>query len=436
MQLRRLLCCLLIAVVLASIPHAIVKGQSTTSTISGTVRCGTGCDAVDLPDGSPIDADFRIVAVMTIALDPNTGSPNPDLPTTNADTSFDASALGQYKLQGLLPGIYDLYAYANGYQTTLFAQGVEVHEGQNLSYDAYVKPCSSSGCLTPSNTTAETTTISPSNITQQPALVLVVIAVVVVIGSMYLFSRRKEQPKVVKAKKKIAKAKVPKKAFQPLSNLKAILVVIGTITTLFALVHAGQSFAQLYYTPLLSYSVTRETSSVIPLDSIMFLTYVITIRNDQFRNSNEITVVVSTDGNLTDQYQFSSSSQLFFWQDYSQLHDCDLNGSAGASCFYAGSGFIMQIPSVPALTRFSFAFNATMPNPSVMFTYNGLVQVPSNVSVASDNVLVPEYSSVYQAEVTGTQTVFCLYSAILVGVPIAVAVGGLWAIRKYQRATA
>ena len=109
MQLRKLLSCLLIVVVLASIPHVIVMGQST-STISGTVRCGTGCDAIDLPDGSPIDANFRIVAVMTVALDPNTGSPRPDLPTTNADTSFDASALGQYELRGLLPGIYDLYA--------------------------------------------------------------------------------------------------------------------------------------------------------------------------------------------------------------------------------------------------------------------------------------------------------------------------------------
>ena len=84
----------------------------------------------------------------------------------------------------------------------------------------------------------------------------------------------------------------------------------------------------------------------------------------------------------------------------------------------------MEIPRVPALTEFSFAFNATMPNPPVMFTYNGLVPVPSNVSVTSDNVSVPEYSAAYQAKVTGTQTVFCLYSAILVGAPIAVAVEG------------
>jgi len=145
MQLRKLLSCLLIGMVLVSIPHAIVKGQ-LTSTISGTIRCGTACDTVGLSDGSPINVGGRVVAVMTIPFDPNTGDPRPDLPTTNAQASFDGSAHGQYELQGVLPGIYDLYASANGYRTVLVVSGFTVHPGESLSYDAYLTPCPPSGC--------------------------------------------------------------------------------------------------------------------------------------------------------------------------------------------------------------------------------------------------------------------------------------------------
>ena len=126
---------------------AIVNGQSNEySTITGTVRCGGVCDTVGLSYGSPINAAGRIVAHMTMALDPYTGSTRPDLPTTDAQTSFDASAHGHYELQGLLPGIYDLYAFASGYQTVLVASGVTVHPGQSLSFDAYMTPCPPNGC--------------------------------------------------------------------------------------------------------------------------------------------------------------------------------------------------------------------------------------------------------------------------------------------------
>jgi hypothetical protein len=75
-----------------------------------------------------------------MALDPKTGYPRPDLPLTNAQASFDALAHGQYVLQGLLPGSYDLYVYANGYQPVRVASGFTVHAGQSLHYDAYVTP--------------------------------------------------------------------------------------------------------------------------------------------------------------------------------------------------------------------------------------------------------------------------------------------------------
>jgi hypothetical protein len=90
---------------------------------------------------------------MTMALDPLTYAPNPDLSTTDVNTTFDASAQGHYELQGLLPGIFDLYVFANGYQTALFASGVTVHSGQNLSYDAYVTVTSISTVTSTSTTT-------------------------------------------------------------------------------------------------------------------------------------------------------------------------------------------------------------------------------------------------------------------------------------------
>lgn len=127
--------------------NVIVNGQSGNSSISGTVRCGgDACFAVGLAYGDPINAAGKVVAIMTTALDPNTGYARPDLPTTNAQALFEVSAHGHYMLQGLLPGVYDLYAAANGYHTTLVESGFTVHVGQSLFLDAYVTPCPIIGC--------------------------------------------------------------------------------------------------------------------------------------------------------------------------------------------------------------------------------------------------------------------------------------------------
>ena len=223
MQLRKLLFCLLIGVALASAPYAIVNGQYT-STISGTVRCGGGCDTVGLVYGEPINVAGRIVAVMTTALDPNTGAARPDLPVQNAQTSFDATANGRYELQGVEPGIFDLYVQATGYPNTLFASGVTVLANQNLSIDAYVAPqgytvsiasSTTQVSLTYSSTPSavistpslqmpqppQQTATQSTNNTQQLVLALAFIAAVV-IGAAFLYARRKQQPKVKKTKAK------------------------------------------------------------------------------------------------------------------------------------------------------------------------------------------------------------------------------------------
>jgi len=155
MPLRRLLSCLLFAVVLVSVPYLIVRGQSATGTISGTILCGGGCGTVGLSFGQPINVAGNVYAEMSEVLDPYTGyaltmcpAGPPGQPSampgcTNAQTSFSASANGQYELQGLLPGIYTLYVSADGFPEIVFASGVTVNPGQTLSINAYV--CSSSG---------------------------------------------------------------------------------------------------------------------------------------------------------------------------------------------------------------------------------------------------------------------------------------------------
>ena len=56
---------------------------------------------------------------MTTRLDPYTGQARPDLPTVDAVGYFNATAQGHYEVEGLAPGVYDLYASAAGYPQTL-----------------------------------------------------------------------------------------------------------------------------------------------------------------------------------------------------------------------------------------------------------------------------------------------------------------------------
>jgi len=154
MELRKLLFCLLIAVVLVSAQYAIVKGQPATGSVSGTILCGGGCGTVGLSFGEPINVAGTVYAHMSEVLDPYTGyalticpAGPPGQPSTlpgctNSQTSFAANANGGYTLE-LEPGIYILYVSATGFPVIVFASGVTVYPGQSLSIDAYV--CSSSG---------------------------------------------------------------------------------------------------------------------------------------------------------------------------------------------------------------------------------------------------------------------------------------------------
>jgi hypothetical protein len=106
---------------------AIASGQSSGyATILGTISCS----------GQPVRSGGMVEAIMITALDPYTGQPVMGGPLTNAQASIDFS--GHYKLQGLNPGIYDLYASANGFKPVLFASSITVLSGQSLHFDGSV----------------------------------------------------------------------------------------------------------------------------------------------------------------------------------------------------------------------------------------------------------------------------------------------------------
>ena len=118
-------------------PVMLVKGEVDPAIVTGTVRYG-GYNASLY--GLPIQEAGRVLAKMTMRLDPYTGQQRPDLPTIDAVGYFNATAFGHYEVEGMAPGIYDLYASAAGYPQTLVQSGFTVLKGQSLHFDAYLQP--------------------------------------------------------------------------------------------------------------------------------------------------------------------------------------------------------------------------------------------------------------------------------------------------------
>ena len=63
----------------------------------------------------------RVVAKMTLRLDPYTGQARPDLPLVDSVGYFDST-----EVDGLASGVYDLYASAPGYPETIIASDVQL----------------------------------------------------------------------------------------------------------------------------------------------------------------------------------------------------------------------------------------------------------------------------------------------------------------------
>jgi hypothetical protein len=115
----------------------LVKGEVDPAILTGTIRYA-GYNATLY--GNPVQEAGKVTAEMTMRLDPYTGLQRPDLPTINAVGYFNATATGHYEVEGLAPGIYDLYASAAGYPQTLCMTGFTVLRGQSLHFDCYLQP--------------------------------------------------------------------------------------------------------------------------------------------------------------------------------------------------------------------------------------------------------------------------------------------------------
>src|SRR5208282_6455924 len=57
------------------------------------------------------------------------------LPTGNLQ-----GANGHYEVEGIAPGIYDIYAQAGGFPQSLCASSVTILKGQSLHFDCYLQP--------------------------------------------------------------------------------------------------------------------------------------------------------------------------------------------------------------------------------------------------------------------------------------------------------
>ena len=140
-------------------PVLLVKGEIDPAILTGTVRYA-GYNATLY--GQPIQEAGKVWAKMTMRLDPYTGQQRPDLPLVDAvgyfngttvcptplvtvtpecpSAGFIEGASGHYEVEGLAPGVYDLYASAAGFPQTLVQSGFTVLKGQSLHFDVYLQP--------------------------------------------------------------------------------------------------------------------------------------------------------------------------------------------------------------------------------------------------------------------------------------------------------
>ncbi|MBS7628885.1 hypothetical protein KEJ23_02785 [Candidatus Bathyarchaeota archaeon] len=116
-------------------PVLLVKGEVDPAIIYGTVKYGEGA-GLDLY-GKPVKLPGRVRAVG-VACDPLTGRPTGR--AVEARGYFNASAEGHYEVEGVAPGIYDIYASAAGLPERKVAENIQVCRGQSLNLDIQLEP--------------------------------------------------------------------------------------------------------------------------------------------------------------------------------------------------------------------------------------------------------------------------------------------------------
>ncbi|MGA3109032.1 MAG: carboxypeptidase-like regulatory domain-containing protein, partial [Candidatus Bathyarchaeia archaeon] len=118
-------------------PVMLVKGETDPAIITGTLRyAGYNSTLYQMP----IAEAGKVRAHRTLRIDPYTGQNRPDLGTIDSQAYVNATANGHYELEGLAPGVYDIYAEAAGYPQVLCNSGITVLKGQSLHFDCFLQP--------------------------------------------------------------------------------------------------------------------------------------------------------------------------------------------------------------------------------------------------------------------------------------------------------
>jgi len=115
-------------------PVVLVKGEVDPAIITGTIRYGGWQTTLY---GLPVTLPGRVRAVG-IADDPYTGKSTGR--PVEARGYFDADWKGHYEVEGVAPGVYDIYASAAGYPEIKIASGVKILKGQSYHVDGYLIP--------------------------------------------------------------------------------------------------------------------------------------------------------------------------------------------------------------------------------------------------------------------------------------------------------
>jgi hypothetical protein len=117
-------------------PVMLVEGDLNPAIMTGTIRYGTFNQTLY---GRPIDLPGRVKAIGT-AINPFDPDHSATGKTVEADGYFNATAQGHFEVEGVAPGIYDIYASAAGYPNQLIATKVAVLPSQSLHLDGYIDP--------------------------------------------------------------------------------------------------------------------------------------------------------------------------------------------------------------------------------------------------------------------------------------------------------
>jgi hypothetical protein len=115
-------------------PVLLVKGEVDPGIITGTIRYGGYNQTLY---GRPINLPGK-VWVTGLAVDPYTREPTGR--KVEAMGYFNASAAGHFEVEGVAPGIYDLYASAGGYPQQLIGSQITILPGQSFHLDGYLNP--------------------------------------------------------------------------------------------------------------------------------------------------------------------------------------------------------------------------------------------------------------------------------------------------------